>query len=260
VRVSDLSPDRRKLLVPVSGRANVKALVPPRCPHTLDALPVLDLVVAAEPAITSTAAVARLLPRPDLITRSLERREMVLSSQIEDTQTDLTQLLEYEATGSNEGLPDDAAVTLGYVRALDHGLRTVRRADGPRHLTLGLIRQLHSVLMRGATTGGIVEDTCKKWSQAGVAAQASNVRECRPLRTPDHVLYVIENTSLSGDHRPTHFRTPRGEPPKTVRAGSLKVIRPWSQAIVIRKKTAPRRRCDQFLHVSSTYPCIADMA
>ncbi len=150
MRASDFSPDRRKHLVAVPGRENVKALVPPRCPRTLDALPVLDVLVAAERAIASTAAVARLLPRPDLITRSLERREAVLSSQIEGTRTDLTQLLEYEATGSGEGLPDDAGITLGYVHALDHGLRVVRRDGGRRNLTLDLIRQLHRVLMSGA--------------------------------------------------------------------------------------------------------------
>jgi Fic family protein len=115
----------------------------------LDARKVLEPLLAAEKAIATTAAVARLLPHPDLITRSLERREAVLSSQIEGTRTDLTQLLEYEATGSDEGLPDDAAITLGYVRALDHGLRAVRREGGPKHLTLDLLRQLHRVLMSG---------------------------------------------------------------------------------------------------------------
>jgi Fic family protein len=150
LRAANLSPDRRKRLAPVPGRANVKALVPPPCPRKLDALPILHLLVAAERAIAGTAAVAGLLPHPDLITRSLERREAVLSSQIEGTRTDLTQLLEYEATGAAEGLPDDAEVTLSYVRALDHGLHAVRRDDGPRHLTLDLIRQLHRILMSGA--------------------------------------------------------------------------------------------------------------
>jgi Fic family protein len=69
--------------------------------------------------------------------------EAVLSSQIEGTQTDLTQLLEYEATGSDVGLPKDAVITLGYVRALDHGLRVVRAGGG---VTLDLIKALHGVL------------------------------------------------------------------------------------------------------------------
>jgi Fic family protein len=106
--------------------------------------------MAADRAINSAAVVARLLPNPDLMTRSLERREAVLSSQIEGTRTEITQLLEYEATGSDEGLPHDAMVTLGYVRALDHGLRVVRQQGGCQHLTLDLIRDLHRVLMAGS--------------------------------------------------------------------------------------------------------------
>ena len=105
--------------------------MPPVAPRALDARTVLEPLLAAEKAIATTAAIARLLPHPDLITRSLERREAVLSSQIEGTRTDLTQLLAYEATGSDVGLPEDAAVTLGYVHALDHGLRAVRRTGGP---------------------------------------------------------------------------------------------------------------------------------
>ena len=48
-----------------------------------------------------------------------------------------------------KGFPDDAGVTLGYMRALDHGLRAVRHGGGAQHLTLDLIRELHRVLMSG---------------------------------------------------------------------------------------------------------------
>lgn len=149
MRASDLSPDRRRRLVPVPGYKHVKALVPPPAPREIDAREVLGPLLAAEKALAATAAVAGRLPHPDLITRSLERREAVLSSQIEGTRTDLTQLLEYEATGSDADLPGDAAVTFGYVRALAHGLRAVRTQGGPRHLTLTLIRDLHRVLLTG---------------------------------------------------------------------------------------------------------------
>jgi Fic family protein len=143
MRSTDFSPDRRRFLVPVPDRPHIRALVPPPCPRALDVRAVMAPLLAAERAIARLAAIAQRLPRPDLITRSLERREAVLSSQIEGTQTDLTQLMEYEATGSDDGLPKDAAITLGYVRALDHGLRAVR-TEG--RLTLDLIRALHLIL------------------------------------------------------------------------------------------------------------------
>ena len=105
MRAADLSLDRCARLVPVPDRAHVKALVPPPCLRILDAGPILPALLAAEKAMAGTAAIARLLPQPDLITRSLERQEAVLSSQIEGTRTGLAQLLEYEATGSNTKRP-----------------------------------------------------------------------------------------------------------------------------------------------------------
>jgi hypothetical protein len=83
VRASDFSPNRYKRLVAVPGRENVKALVTPRCPRTLDALPVRDLLVAAERAIASTAAVGQAAApsRPDHPQSGA--RKAVLSSQIE---------------------------------------------------------------------------------------------------------------------------------------------------------------------------------
>ncbi len=62
MRVADLSPDRRKRLIPVAGREHINALVPPPCPRILDAIPILTALLAAEKAIAETAAVARLLP------------------------------------------------------------------------------------------------------------------------------------------------------------------------------------------------------
>ena len=97
MRAADLSPDRRKLLVPVPGRENVKGSVPPYFRQMPDGSSVLDQRVATERAIMSTTALAKLLPHPGLVTRSLERPEAVLSSQIEGTRTDLCQLLEYKS-------------------------------------------------------------------------------------------------------------------------------------------------------------------
>ena len=118
MRAADLSSDRRKLLVPVPGRGNIKALLPPPALRELDVQQIMQSLLAAEKALAGLTAVANLLPQPDLIARSLQRREAVLSSQIVGTRTDLTQLFEHEATGSDVGLPDDAAVTLDLIRAL----------------------------------------------------------------------------------------------------------------------------------------------
>ncbi|WP_312327278.1 Fic family protein [Stenotrophomonas sp.] len=86
---------------------------------------------------------------PELVTRTLARREAVQSSQIEGTQTDLDQLLVYEATLGMDGLPVDVLVTERYVQALQHGLDAVREG-GRAALTLQLVNQLHAMLMQDA--------------------------------------------------------------------------------------------------------------
>jgi Fic family protein len=71
-----------------------------------------------------------------------------MSSQIEGTQSDLHQLLTYEATHGTRGLPADVRITERYVTALQHGLERVRMG-GRAVLDLALIHELHTLLMQG---------------------------------------------------------------------------------------------------------------
>src|SRR3546814_7055763 len=87
------------------------------------------------------------LPNADMVTRTLARREAVRSSQIEGTQTNLPQLLTYEATRGMDGMPADVKVTERYVAALQYGLARIRQ-EGRRALDLRLIHELHAQLMQ----------------------------------------------------------------------------------------------------------------
>jgi Fic family protein len=85
---------------------------------------------------------------PDRLLYMYVRKEAVLSSQIEGTQSTLSDLLEYEASGA-EGTPlDDVREVSGYVAALYHGLEALESGRLP--LSLRLIRELHGVLLSGA--------------------------------------------------------------------------------------------------------------
>ncbi|MFH1028710.1 MAG: Fic family protein, partial [Pseudomonadota bacterium] len=55
-------------------------------------------------------------------------------------------LLTYEATGNDEGLPPDVRVTLNYVTSLEYGLRQVRE-HGISAFTSDLVKELHAQLM-----------------------------------------------------------------------------------------------------------------
>jgi Fic family protein len=87
------------------------------------------------------------LPRDvvSLYTYFYIRKEAVLSSQIEGTQSSLSDLILYE---NNElpGVPtEDVGEVLQYVRAMYHGLKRLREDEFP--LSLRLIREIHEILL-----------------------------------------------------------------------------------------------------------------
>jgi Fic family protein len=85
------------------------------------------------------------LPNPDLFVYMYVRKEAVLSSQIEGTQSSLQDLLAAEAHILGQGRPRDVEEVVNYVRAMNHGL--ARLADLP--VSVRLIREIHAELLKG---------------------------------------------------------------------------------------------------------------
>jgi Fic family protein len=148
MRKTDLPPDRQQLLVPLDSHPGALALVPPPTPTHLQLPRLRGEIAKAHEALGRLQASAASLPNPNLVTRTLDRREAVRSSQIEGTSSDLDDVLTFEATGSDEGLPPDVLVTLNYVKALEYGLAKVKQ-NGVDALDLELIKELHARLMEG---------------------------------------------------------------------------------------------------------------
>ena len=130
-------------------RAFVPNPLPPSPPLDLNA----DLQRAVERALLACGrldGVSALLPDPNLFLYSYVRREAVLSSQIEGTQSSLSDLLLFEMDEA-PGVPfDDVVEVSNHVAALEHGL--ARLAEG-FPLSNRLIREIHGRLMargRGA--------------------------------------------------------------------------------------------------------------
>jgi Fic family protein len=89
-------------------------------------------------------ALAAHLPNASLLLYSFVRKEAVLSSQIEGTQSSLADLLLYEID-AQPGVPvEDAREVSRCVAALDHGLAALR---GGLPLSMRLLRGMHAVLM-----------------------------------------------------------------------------------------------------------------
>ncbi len=88
--------------------------------------------------------VTGLLPDPGLFLYSYVRKEAVLSSQIEGTQSSLSDLLAFESSQA-PGVPmDDVLEVSNYVAALDHGLRRLKEGFP---LCLRLLKEIHQVLL-----------------------------------------------------------------------------------------------------------------
>ena len=119
--------------------------LPPDPPLLLDG----TLQQALERALLALGrldSISTLLPAPELFIYSYVRKEALFSSQIEGTQSSLSDLLRYELEQA-PGLPRndlDVVEVSNYVAALDHGIARLRE-DFP--LSNRLIREIHGVLL-----------------------------------------------------------------------------------------------------------------
>jgi Fic family protein len=125
-------------------RAFVPYPLPPEPPLNLDGKR-LQLLEQATLAIGRLDSVSTLLTDPQLFLYAYVRREAVLSSQIEGTQSSLSDLLLFESDAA-PGVPlDDVQEVSNYVAALEHGVARLR-AGFP--LCNRLLREMHEQLMR----------------------------------------------------------------------------------------------------------------
>ena len=95
-------------------------------------------------ALGRLAGVTGLLPDSQLFLYSYVRKEAVLSSQIEGTQSSLSELLLFENDAAT-GVPlDDVVEVSNYVAAMEHGLKRLREGFP---LSLRLVCEVHGVLL-----------------------------------------------------------------------------------------------------------------
>lgn len=128
---------------------NVRAFIPPPLPPdpALDINPLLqDLIERANRGLGRLDGVTRILPDSSLFLYTYVRKEALLSSQIEGTQSSFSDLLLFEAE-ETPGVPiDDVEEVSHYVSAMNHTLKRLR--DG-FPLSLRLICETHRILLSG---------------------------------------------------------------------------------------------------------------
>jgi len=186
-------------------RAFMPATLPPAPPVDLGR--VASLLSDADQAIGRLDGVARTLPNPDLFVAMYVRREAVLSSQIEGTQSSLDDLLSYQLDSDAAGLPRDVDEVVNHVAAMNYGLERLETLP----LSLRLIREIHEVLMSGVR-GSEKTPGEFRTSQNWIGPAGASLSEALFVPPPAHELQA-----LLGDLE--KFLHNRGSIPRLVHAG-----------------------------------------
>ena len=145
-RAPNTAPRSHYVTSTLSGE-RVRAFVPPPLPpnpRALDLTSLQAILAEANQAVGRLDGTTSSLPDLKLFLYSYVRKEAVLSSQIEGTESSLSDLLLYE-NAETPGVPlDDVQEVSNYVAALNHGLKRMR---GGFPLSLRFIREIHEVLL-----------------------------------------------------------------------------------------------------------------
>jgi Fic family protein len=119
-------------------RAFIPASLPPD-PPVENTGELQELLSQADCALGRLYGSIHTLPNPDLFVFMYVRKEAVLSSQIEGTQSSLQDVLAVEAKIFSPDRPKDVDEVVNYVRAMNRGLE--RLADLP--VSVRLIKEIH---------------------------------------------------------------------------------------------------------------------
>jgi Fic family protein len=126
----------------------LRAFIPPKLPPDppVELAGLYQHLDRANQALGRLDGLTTLLPDTKFFLYLYIRKEALLSSQIEGTQSSFSDLLLFE-NNAEPGVPiDDVEEVSNYVAAMQHGLR---RIAGGLPLSLRLIREIHAILLRG---------------------------------------------------------------------------------------------------------------
>src|SRR5438132_2067925 len=178
-----------------------QAFMPPPLPPVppLNLRQLQNLLVRAGEAVGRLDGASDVLRDGNLLLYYYVRKEAVLSSQIEGTQSSLSDLLLYESNEAPSVPMDDVIEVSSYVAALEHGLTRLR---GGFPLSLRLIREMHEVLLakgRGSNKQPGEFRTSQNWIGG---SRPGNARYVPP--PPDRLMECLDQFEkyLHAEERP----------------------------------------------------------
>ncbi len=195
MQLADFSGNAPGELVELGRGAH--AFVPQDLPPIL--APSWELMAAAEhahAAISELVGQAKLIPNLELVLRAFARREAILSSKMEGTQTEIVEVLVQEAlAGAPPDEDTDIHEVLNYLGTLD--LARAWLSDG-RILDLPMIRDLHARLLRGVR-GATKSPGAFRTKNVFIGQRSGGFQAARFVPPPsEHVAGLMENLASFG--------------------------------------------------------------
>lgn len=178
---SNSSPRAGRMVQQASG---YRAFIP----NPLPPVPAIDLtgnvqalLSQADHALGLLEGAALLLPNPELFVFMYIRKEAVLSSQIEGTQSSLQDVLAAEAKLFDPNAPSDVGEVVNYVRAMQHGIARLDQLP----ISVRLIREIHAELMQGVRGGNLTPGELRR-SQNWIGPAGCGIRNASFVPPPPH--------------------------------------------------------------------------
>ena len=161
-------------------RAFIPSPLPPDPPIAIS--PELQVLLSrADRALGRLDGSIQTLPHPDLFVYMYVRKEAVLSSQIEGTQSSLQDVLAAEARILSPDRPQDVDEVVNYVHAMNYGLR--RLSELP--VSVRLIREIHSKLLHGVRGSHLTPGEIRT-SQNWIGPGGCSLNEATFVPPPPH--------------------------------------------------------------------------
>ncbi|MCK5787149.1 MAG: Fic family protein [Candidatus Sabulitectum sp.] len=119
------------------------------------------------------------LPNPELFVYMYIRKEAVLSSQIEGTQSSLQDVLAAEAKLFDPDRPNDVAAVINYIAAINYGLKRLETLP----VSTRMIKEIHEKLMQGVRGSHLTPGEIRK-TQNWIGPGGSSLNEASFIPPP----------------------------------------------------------------------------
>jgi len=169
-----------------------KPFIPPHLPPKLDFTPIFSDIIKARDIVARYDEAVKRLPNPEIIQRSFETKEAVLSSKIEGTQATFDEVMMFDAqdtkTEENEKEKDYKEIS-NYRLAIKRGKDFLEK----RPLAENLIKDLHAILLDSVRGQGKDPGQLRR-IQVFIGAYGATIDEATFIPpSPQHIPELLSN-------------------------------------------------------------------